>query len=351
MKHDQDFPDDDAARRLREVLAQEARSVRPSPDALAQIQARIRAQRAHRPWLRAFAVTAAAMATAAVAVIAVVVVPSHSGHDNGRQVGGLSQSGNTAHTPTPTTPSPSHVPATTDHKTSIYYVGKLADPQQRLYFEMVNRAVPADKAFVRDAVEALLSTPPNDPDYVSYWPSNTAILGVTIHNDTQAIVDLSSEAKTPASGGDGKAGISIQQLLYTVHAAAPKINSLELRIEGTSVTSLWGSDVTEPIALADPTSVLSPVWITSPANDATVATAFTFGGEASVFEATVNWRILMNGGVLKQGAAMADIGAPGRGLWKVSIVLQPGTYMLEAYEASAKDGSPMYLDTKVVTVK
>lgn len=343
-RHGRDWPDDEAARRLRDVLAHEARAIHPSPDALVRIQQQIREQRGHR-WLRTFAVSAAALATAAVAIFAVIVMPSRNTHDNNRVPSAVSPSA------TVSSPSATQKPATDEHAATIYYVGKLADPQQRLYFETVNRPVPTDKAFVRDAIEALLTTRPNDPDYVSYWPTTTTIRGVTIHNGTQAVVDLSAAASTPAPGGEGKAAISIQQLLYTIHAAAPKIDSLELRVDGAPVTSLWGSAVTEPVSLADATSVFSPVWITEPANGATVAQAVTFGGEASVFEATVSWRILMNGDVLQRGSAMASKGAPERGVWQASVVLSPGTYTIEAYEVSAKDGSPMYVDTKVITVK
>lgn len=344
-RHEGDWPDDEASRRLRDSLAREARAIHPSPDALVHIQRKIRDRRGGAGWLRTFAVSAAALATAAVAIFAVIVMPSRNTHDNNHVPPAVSPS-----SPAPS-PSATQTPPTVEHQAAIYYVGKLADPQQRLYREVVDRPVPADKAFVGDAVEALLTTPPTDPDYVSYWPAATTIVGVNIVNGTQAVVDLSSEAADPAPDALGKAGISLQQLLYTIHAAAPKIDSLELHIEGQPVTSLWGSEVKEPISLADPNSVLSPVWITSPANGATVASAVTFGGEATVFEATVNWRILMNGGLLKQGAATADKGAPERGLWQTSVVLSPGTYTIEAYEASAKDGSPRYVDTKVITIK
>lgn len=353
MKHDDEWTDD-AGRRLRDVLSREARTIHPSPDALARIQARINERRATRSWLRIFTVGAAAIATAAVAVIAIAVIPSNGSHDGGRQVAVSPTDITGAPSPSPaTSPSPSGVqqPAGDGHQVAIYYVGKKADPQQRLYYEMSNRPIPPDKTFVGDAVEALLTTPPTDPDYVSYWPKDTTILGVTIHNDTQVVLDLSADAATAQPGSEDNTGLSIQQLLYTIHAAAPKIESLELRIAGTPVTSLWGSSVTEPISLADPDSVFSPVWITHPANSATVPTSFTFGGEAHVFEAQVSWRILMNGGVLKTGYAMADKGSTERGLWQASIVLAPGTYTIEAYEMSAKDGSATYTDTKIVTVK
>ena len=165
---------------------------------------------------------------------------------------------------------------------TIYYVGKLADPLQLLYSETVLRPQPADNAYIGDAVNALLTTPVNDPDYVSYWPAGTTVLGVSIQNDTKAIVDLSAGAATAAPDALDMGAISAQQLFYTVHGAAPKIDSVELRIAGKPVTSLWGSDIAEPITAEPPWQVFAHVWITSPADHATVAQAVTFGGDAIV---------------------------------------------------------------------
>ena len=64
--------DDQTARRLREVLAREARAITPSADGLAMIREKIRAQRpTRRNWVRAFQIGGAGLATAAVAIIGV----------------------------------------------------------------------------------------------------------------------------------------------------------------------------------------------------------------------------------------------------------------------------------------
>lgn len=349
-RNDPDRPDDETARRLREALASEARAIHPSGDGLAQIREKIHMkERPHGTWLRPFAVGAAALATAAVAVVAVIVANPHSGHDNGRQLAATSSGSATP----PSSPPPTTPVATTgaSHTVSIYYVGVLKDPQQLLYRETVKRAVPPGNAFIRDAVTAMLSTTPVDPDYASYWPKGTTVVGATIQDDTKAVVDLSADAANAAPNGTGMGAISTQQLFYTVHAAAPKIASVELRIAGQPVTSLWGSSVTEPITAAPDWQVFAHVWITSPVDHATVASVVTFGGEATVFEGTVNWEIRMHDHVLTHGHSQADVGAPQRGIWQASVTLAPGTYTIRAFEVSAKDGSQTYVDDKVVTVK
>ena len=77
-------PDDETARRLRELLAQEARAITPDADALMVIRQRIRAARGgRRTWMRAFQIGGAGLATAAIAVIAVVAF-QHTPRSNHR---------------------------------------------------------------------------------------------------------------------------------------------------------------------------------------------------------------------------------------------------------------------------
>jgi hypothetical protein len=354
-----DWPDDDAARRLRDALAQEARSVPISGDGLAIIRERIAAQRhSRRAWLRPLAMVAAAAATATVAVVAVVGLQPH--HTNAKQPAlGSGSSSTPTPSASPSTPVvTSSAPAAPTYTIPVYYVGIRKDPQPLLYQEMVTRPKPAGNAFIRDAVTAMLTTQPADPDYTSYWPSGTTVVGASIQNDTEAIIDLSPDATNAVPAASGMTAISLQQLFYTVHVAAPKIQSLELRIGGTPVTSLWGTPVTEPVVVEPAWQVFSHVWITSPTEHATVPTTFTIKGEATVFEGTVNWEIAAgNGGqVLQRGATQtaatsSQATTPTPGLWEVTVTLAPGDYVLRAYETSAKDGSVTYLDDKAVTVQ
>ncbi len=346
---DEEWPDDEAARRLRDVLGNEARSMQPSGDGLARIREKIRERRSsRRAWLRPLAVAGAAAATAAVVVAIVLVAPGGGGGNHQVLPGADSSATTQVVSPSPSPSAPVSPSAAPTHAVTLYFIGAKADPQQLLYPETVMRVPPASNAFISDAVTALLTTTPADPDYINGWPQGTHLLGATIKNDTEAVIDLSPEA---ADGPKGLGDISAQQLFYTIHGAAPKIDSVELRIDGKPVTSLWGSPITDPIAAKEPFEVFAHVWITSPTQGATVPSVVNFGGDAIVFEANVTWQILMNGSVLKSGFTNASIGAPMQGTWQDTVTLTPGTYELRAFETSMKDGSPTYVDTKTFTVQ
>jgi hypothetical protein len=271
----------------------------------------------------------------------------------------------------PATPAASAAPASSgpaSYPVWIYYVDKRKDPQQLLFRESATWPSSPAHTFVKDAVSAMLATPAQDPDYTSYWPAGTTLISANIVGGTTAVVNLSSAA---AGGPANEAAISAQQLLYTIIAAAPKIDSLQLQIAGVPVTSLWGTPlastaspsaggVAGAAASGSAAASVTPlpawqvwghVWITAPLENATVASSFEISGEATVPEGTVNWQILRNGGLLKQGVVTATNGAPGRGTWSVTISgLAPGPYQVKAYEVSAKDGSVTFEDDKMFTV-
>jgi spore germination protein GerM len=365
--------DDDAARRLRELLAHEARAITPSADGLAMIREKIRAQRPRRRnWVRAFQVGGAGLATAAVAIIAVAIAQNKPGGTNhpAATAAAPSSPSPAASAPVvpPATAAASPAPASSAPATYpvwIYYVDKRKDPQQLLFRESAVWPSSPAHTFVKDAVSAMLATAAQDPDYTSYWPAGTTLLSASIVNTTTAVVNLSSEA---SSGPAKEAAISAQQMLYTIIAAAPKIDSLQLQIAGVPVTSLWGTPLgaaatssppASPTATAPGTITALPssqvwghVWITAPLENATVASSIQIGGEATVFEGAVHWQILRNGGLLKEGTAQASVGAPDRGTWSATVEgLTPGPYQVRAYEVSAKDGSTTFEDDKMFTVQ
>ena len=343
--------DDETARRLREVLSQEARAISPSADGLSMIREKIRARRhERRGWVRTFQIGGAGLATAAIAVIAVLAVQHKSGSEKDNPNIPVAAS-----TPAPVVPA-SSPPATAAAVSSapsaypvwVYYVDKRKDPQQLLFRESTSWPSSPQHTFVKDAVNAMLATAAQDPDYTSYWPAGTTLISANIAGGTTAVINLSSEA---ADGPTGQGAISAQQLLYTIIAAAPKIDGLQLQIAGQPVTSLWGSPLDPTIAALPPWQVWGHVWITQPLENATVASSLNIGGEATTFEGTVHWQILRDGGLLKQGSVTASEGAPDRGTWSVTVSgLAPGLYLLKAYEPSAKDGSVTYLDDKMFTV-
>ena len=242
-------------------------------------------------------------------------------------------------------PTPSAVTPTGTAARAVYYL-RDTHTGPRLYREFHRR--PATTGVVRDAVTAMLTESPTDKDYTSLWASGTQVRGARI-DGTTAIVDLSKEAAT-GRGGAAFEGASLQQLVYTVTAAAPSVTSVQLLVEGKRVESLWGHvDTSKPMTRQPPEEILGPVWILTPA-DGRVARGGTFGGEATVFEATVSWELVQNGTVVKRGFSTASEGAPGRGTWTGRADVPPGSYVLRAFESSAEDGRPTFVDDKPLTV-
>jgi hypothetical protein len=101
--------------------------------------------------------------------------------------------------------------------------------------------------------------------------------------------------------------------------------------------------------------VLAPVQISTYNDGDRVKSRFSFGGEATVFEATVSWSVVDAAGKqLAGGSTNASVGAPERGGWQAIVVLdgvQKGDVVqLRAWETSMKDGSVQDLDTKTVTI-
>ena len=251
---------------------------------------------------------------------------------------------------TPTSPPPS-APASAgggagaaESAVAVYWVGAEDPRGPRLYREFVRRPAAAEP--VRDAVEVMLAGQPSDPDYTSLWAKGTSVRSVRI-DGTTAVVDLSREARTNG-GGSAFEAATLQQLVHTVTAADPKLTAVRLLVEGAPIESLWGAVSTgEPLTRGPAAEVLGPVWLDL-AEGGTFAGSF--GGTASVFEATVSWELRQGDRVVKEGFSTASTGAPGRGEWNATVSAPAGTYDLWAFESSAKDGSRMFVDSKRVTL-
>jgi hypothetical protein len=228
---------------------------------------------------------------------------------------------------------------------AIYYLMETTNGP-RLYREFHRR--PATTGVVRDAVTAMLTEPAQDEDYTSLWDKGTRLLGVRIDGST-AVVDLSKEAQI-AHGGAAGEGVTLQQLVWTVTAADTRVTSVQLYVEGKAAGSLWGHvDTSRPMTRGQAAVELGPVWILTPA-DGRLTRGGSFGGEASVFEATVSWELRQGNRIVKKGFTNATQGAPGRGPWSAKADVPPGDYVLRAFESSAKDGSETFVDDKPLTV-
>jgi hypothetical protein len=247
--------------------------------------------------------------------------------------------------------------AASTHAVAVYYVGDTGT-RAALYREW--RALPVTNTPIRQAVDAMLHLPARDPHYKSLWPKATKIRGISV-KDGIAKVDLTKEALQGQAGGEF-ACASLQQLVYTVTAASRgTVSRVQLMVEGRTsgvVSGFWGHGcgADKPMARRAGAYILAPVQISSLLHNQKVGRSFTIRGEATVFEATVSWSIIdvATGKVVRKGFRTASAGAPARGTWSVAVSLSSyysgRRLKIKAWESSAKDGSVINLDDKLVWV-
>jgi Sporulation and spore germination/Immunoglobulin-like domain of bacterial spore germination len=238
----------------------------------------------------------------------------------------------------------------------IYYVAEVtreleggSQPVFRLFREF--RPVTYTGNTIRDAVNAMLQLPPNDPDYASIWARDAKVRSVVLSGDL-ATVDL-TRAAARANAGSELADLSVQQLVHTVTAAHTSVKRVLLTIDGRPVPTLWGSvSWVGPKSRQPRVSVISPVWALTPENNAMTARTFTLSGFASVFEASVSWELRKGTRIINSGFTNASVGAPETGSFSVNVVAPAaGEYVVHAFTTSAMNGKVEYLDTKAITVR
>jgi hypothetical protein len=338
--------DDQLETRLRRALNSEADMVHTAGDGLTKIREGIDARR-RRAWWRN-----PVLALAAAAVLGVAVGGLYFGNrDN--TTSSVPPATSTSPTATPsgspsTTPSPSESPSPSDSGTApsngapvyVYYIHH--DGQSpRLYRETHNGvgAGPAPEA----ALRAMFASQPDDPDYATPW-DNTRLRSYSVAGDT-ATVDLSKFVAV----GSAVESVAVQELVYTVTANNPAVKQVLLRVKG-NVPPSGVSDWSQPIRRAPMVAVQGLIWILAPTQGATVSSPVQIDGYGTANEATISWEVRKNGVVVKsghtQGGSMGTFGP-----FHATVKLPAGDYELSAFESSAKDGSPIHIDTKNFTVK
>ena len=242
----------------------------------------------------------------------------------------------------------------------VYYTGSGADltsaADDRLYVE--RRTVPSTGHIGFDAVHALLTMPPQDPDYDNMWtslaeqPDPVDVESVT-HQAGVIDVELTTAPTRdqPSLRVQSPPGaLIVQQLVYTVQAALDSSDPVVVGVNGRPIERLWLTPSDPATAAADPMKVLSPLQFTSPSQGETVTGPVTLEGMAATFEGNVPWQIRHNGQIVRQGAEIA--GATGVAKpFSFTVDLPPGDYTVRTWESSMETGTLMYEDTKDFTVQ
>jgi hypothetical protein len=255
--------------------------------------------------------------------------------------------GCTGSSPAPSTsPLPMGTPAPTTSLAVYYAISEQGGPKLVREFHTLAVAEQTPTAKVNSAVSDMLATPARDPDYASMWPPGVRLLGAKVDGDTST-VDL-----TGIESGTGSAAetIALQQLVYTVTAASgqPKVRILK---DGQAVDSLFGHvSVRDPLTRGKAIEVLYGIWIISPQQGDQSGQAVKVHLAGIAFEATVTYDILHDGKTVKHEAVTLSAGAPQQGEFTVTVQLEPGDYVIQAYAVSQKDGGRQHQDSHTFTV-
>ena len=364
--------------RLRDALHHEAQRVRP-PERLDHILAagrqagRPEDQRSgHRRWVAPLGAAAAVAAIAGVVwgstqtsqddrspaaapstVVSVGPAPSVKGGPAGTASSGPSSPG------VSTTPSAgTSAPATERVALPAYFVGPVSGdrPVFRLFREFLPASLPAAATDAQKAQAALAQAMDaqrfsNTDGYLQPW-SGTTVKAVQV--TPQLITVTLSGPGSPGITDKDVARVAVQSLVWTAQAAVGKGTIPVTFVLADGSTKLFGRLPAAQEYNRPPSDQsyddLAPIWVTAPGRDAVLPKGkpVVVKGEATVFEATVSWQLLQGTRVVKQGHAMASIGAPQRGKYSFSLgSLAPGSYGIRVYEVSAADGKTVSAEKRV----
>lgn len=362
--------DDDlspTARRLRDALAARAADARPT-DRLEEIRMTSRAARRRtRAW------------AAVAGVAAVVVVGGGAYAVTQRTSGNVSTvAASTSSTPSASSAAPSTASSTTSAAPStaagassapaassatgtgtatgtaatgtlpsgagtvpVYWVG---GQPAKLFREYVKAGTAKDDP--TNALRAMLAGKPSDPDYSSPWSADPS--ATVTSSGGRLVVDLSASAAS-GSAGAGGAQLAVQQLVYTVTAAAGSDDPVEVRVDGKTRPSLFGTTVAETLSRAPKADVQAPAWITSVTGG---SGSVSVKGVGSAFEGTLMYTITNSAGTeVARDAVQA--GANGTfAPFSFTAQVPAGTYTVAVFapDESGGEAGPTAGDTKTVTV-
>jgi hypothetical protein len=232
---------------------------------------------------------------------------------------------------------------------ALYYVGDT--PQgPRLFREFRDGPGPMTPA----TAISLLQSPPDDPDYESYWSAGQ-LLGATVVNDVIE-VDVDPALVAQADLND----LALQQVIFTVQAAVEADAPLPVQFvhDGNPVAEVGGLPTGEPLANVPQLEVLALASISDPAERRVVEGSFSANGRASSFEGTVPWQLKApDGTVVRSGSAQTFGSLDRLDPWATGPIdvsaLDPGDYTFVVTTADPSDGEGPgpTVDTRTVIIK
>jgi hypothetical protein len=211
----------------------------------------------------------------------------------------------------------------------------------------VHREVPDTDETATASLEALLDGPTADeaasvPALSTAIPEGTELLGVTVDGSV-ATVDLSAELG--AGGDSATTAMAVAQIVFTV-TRLDGVTEVVVEQEGepVAVPTSQGELVDRPVTRDDYIDYQAMVSVEAPTYGGTAANPMTVTGVAAAFEATFEYSLTDNEGlIIAEGFAMTDNGV-GWGDFDFTIdydIDTPQLGHLVVWITSAEDGSRM----------
>jgi hypothetical protein len=344
--HDHLTDDDHTAQLLTLALTEEAAQVEPDPGGLGAIQRRTtRTARGRSRFHWILGASGAGLATAAV--VTAVVILSQAGTPNPGHVAGPQQgtvAGPAAHKGVydPSAPASSQL--------TMYYVGP-RDPiptaAPRLYAE-THTVQPSGQATDVAAVHEFLTSTPIDPDYLTGWPRGVDVTSISSSGGVSTIAlrghaDLGT--KPLPVPFDPSRTVAVQGLLETagIHGTA------QFTYNGHRLNLVLYTSATVRAQPRD--SLRSIISIDNVVEGQTLTDPVTVKVSGNTFEGNVAWQLLDAAGHQQAHGFVTT----SQGVWTQAKVplgkLKAGRYTFEAFEPSADNGRPTYVDDKTFTVQ
>jgi hypothetical protein len=222
------------------------------------------------------------------------------------------------------------------------------------FLYLVTREAPETPTVAQTAIESLLEGPSGSDgkNVTTAIPPATELLGVTVE-DGLATVDLSAEFDQ----GGGSAGMlaRLGQVVFTA-TQFPTVDAVNFEIDGEplEVFSAEGIVLDEPQTRGHYEELAPPIIVSSPEAGEEVSSPVSVEGTANVFEATVSIRILdADGHKVADTFTTATCGTGCRGDFSEAVafnVADEQEGVIEVFEASAEDGSPLHMVRIPVTL-
>jgi hypothetical protein len=218
---------------------------------------------------------------------------------------------------------------------------------------VTQRTEPYGPAVGSAALHAVLSGPTAAEQAAglqSAIPAGTTLLSLKIGHGT-ATVNFSSAFESAGTASTMPARLA--QVIYTI-TQFPTVTRVQFQIDGHSRTVIGGVPVQSPQTRAMFGSYLPAITVASPVIGDQVSSPVTVSGTAIVFEAVVSVRILDAArNEIARTFTNATCGTGCRGGYSVAVAysvshVEPG--ILQVFEVSAKDGSPVNVQSIPVTL-